>query len=122
MAVADGFMREQLDMSLCCATVIDNSAPEEGDEIGRTPCSHHLPAKGRVAIIGTIGLRPANERFYNGTVEICRDHSWMVGYIEFDAVAVREIVSLTVVSIIDRIAFEAIIEEPSDASGKPSAP
>lgn len=109
-------------MNLCSAAVIDHPAPEEGDEIARTPCSLHLPAEGRIAVIWTISLRPANERFYHRAVEDRRDYSWMVRHVEFGAVSVWKIVSLTVASIVDGIAFEALIEEPADNFGKAQAP
>src|SRR5690606_26453763 len=98
-------------MSLGGAAVIDHAAPQEGNEITRTPHCLHLLTEGSIAVVGTICLRPAHQRFHTAAVKHRGDRSGGLRHVEHDAVTIRVIVGLAVASIVNRVPFEASMQE-----------
>src|SRR3546814_15285344 len=119
---AKALARKNLDMDFGGAAIINDAASGERYEIARASRLSCLIAKGGVAVIWPVFLRPAHECCYPAAVEHRCDCRCRSGQVQRDAVAFRQVTGLGVAAIIAGIAFKAGIGEFADDLGKAEAP
>lgn len=105
---------EMLHVHVGGAAVVDDQSSRKRDEKARTTGRHRPLRERGIAVIGPVGLGPADKRRDRIRVEGRLHHPCLLRRIEGEAVAVGVIEGLDVAAIVDRIALEAGHYQRSD--------